>query len=102
MNEVLIHEKADRIRDVIRYIKKFRNAVVVVYLDDRLLDSPNFSSHIRDICLIHEAGLKVILVPGAAKRISEILTDAKIQWSFHNNCRITPPQAMPLMFQTTS
>ena len=97
MNEVLIHEKADRIRDVIRYIKKFRNAVVVVYLDDRLLDSPNFSSHIRDICLIHEAGLKVILVPGAAKRISEILTEAKIQWSFHNNCRITPPQAMPLI-----
>ncbi len=97
MNEVLLHEKADRIRDVIRYIKKFRNAVVVVYLDDRLLDSPNFSSHIRDICLIHEAGLKVILVPGAAKRISEILTEAKIQWSFHNNCRITPPQAMPLI-----
>lgn len=97
MNEVLIHEKADRIRDVIRYIKKFRNAVVVVYLDDRLLDSPNFSSHIRDICLIHEAGLKVILVPGASKRISEILTEAKIQWSFHNNCRITPPQAMPLI-----
>lgn len=97
MNEVLIHEKADRIRDVIRYIKKFRNAVVVVYLDDRLLDSPNFSSHIRDICLIHEAGLKVILVPGAAKRISEILTEAKIQWSFHNNCRITPPEAMPLI-----
>ena len=97
MNEVLIHEKADRIRDVIRYIKKFRNAVVVVYLDDRLLDSPNFSSHIRDICLIHEAGLKVILVPGAAKRISEILTEAKIQWSFHNNFRITPPGAMPLI-----
>lgn len=97
MNEVLLHEKADRIRDVIRYIKKFRNAVVVVYLDDRLLDSPNFSSHIRDICLIHEAGLKVILVPGAAKRISEILTEAKIQWSFHNNFRITPPGAMPLI-----
>ncbi|MDO4505338.1 MAG: amino-acid N-acetyltransferase [Spirochaetales bacterium] len=97
MNEVLIHEKADRIRDVIRYIKKFKNAVVVVYLDDRLLDSPNFSSHIRDLCLIHEAGLKVILVPGAAKRINEILTEANIKWTFHDNCRITPPEAMPLI-----
>lgn len=97
MNEVLIHEKADRIRDVIRYIKKFKNAVVVVYLDDRLLDTPIFSSHIRDICLIHEAGLKVILVPGAAKRINEILKEAGIKWTFHNNCRITPPEAMPLI-----
>ena len=97
MNEVLIHEKAERIRDVIRYIKKFKNAVVVVYLDDRLLDSPNFSSHIRDLCLIHEAGLKVILVPGAAKRINEILSEAGIKWTFHDNCRITPPEAMPLI-----
>ena len=56
-----------------------------------------FQATSADICLIHEAGLKVILVPGAAKRISEILTEAKIQWSFHNNCRITPPQAMPLI-----
>ena len=97
MNEVLIHEKAERIRDVIRYIKKFKNAVVVVYLDDRLLDSPNFSSHIRDLCLIHEAGLKVILVPGAAKRINEILSEAGIKWTFHDNCRITPPEAIPLI-----
>lgn len=97
MNENLIHEKADRIRDVIRYIKKFKNALVIIYLDDKLLDSPNFSSHIRDICLIHEAGLKVILVPGAAKRINEILTEANIKWEFHNNCRITGPEAMPLI-----
>ena len=97
MNENLIHEKADRIRDVIRYIKKFKNALVIIYLDDKLLDSPNFSSHIRDVCLIHEAGLKVILVPGAAKRINEILTEANIKWEFHNNCRITGPEAMPLI-----
>lgn len=97
MNENLIHEKADRIRDVIRYIKKFKNALVIIYLDDKLLDSHNFSSHIRDICLIHEAGLKVILVPGAAKRINEILTEANIKWEFHNNCRITGPEAMPLI-----
>ena len=97
MNENLIHEKADRIRDVIRYIKKFKNALVIIYLDDKLLDSPNFSIHIRDICLIHEAGLKVILVPGAAKRINEILTEANIKWEFHNNCRITGPEAMPLI-----
>ncbi len=97
MNENIIHEKAERIRDVIRYIKKFKNAVVVVYLDDKLLDSQNFGSHIRDICLLHEAGLKVLLVPGAAKRINEILRESGKKWSFHNNCRITESDAMPLI-----
>ncbi|MBR6297291.1 MAG: amino-acid N-acetyltransferase [Treponema sp.] len=95
--ETIIHEKADRIRDVIRYIRRFKNALVIIYIDDKLIDSPIFLSHIKDICYIHESGLKVILVPGASKRISEILTSSNIPWSFYNNCRITGPEAMPLI-----
>lgn len=95
--EEIIFEKAERIRDVIRYIKKFKNALVIIYIDDNLLDSPTFNAHIKDICQIHEAGLKVIMVPGAAKRINEILKSASIMWTIHNNCRITGPEAMPLI-----
>ena len=97
MEENLIHEKAERIRDVIRYIKRFKNALVVIYIDDTLIDSPHFLNHIRDICFIHEAGLKVILVPGASKKINEILSSANIKWKMHCNCRITGPEAMPLI-----
>ena len=97
MDETAIHEKAERIRDVIRYLRKFKNALVIIYIDDRLLDSPLFLSHIKDICLIHESGLKVIVVPGASKRIDEILTASHISWTLHNNCRITDVQAMPLI-----
>lgn len=97
MEENLIHEKAERIRDVIRYIKRFKNALVVIYIDDTLIDSPHFLNHIRDICFIHEAGLKVILVPGASKKINEILSTANIKWKIHCNCRITGPEAMPLI-----
>lgn len=95
--ENLIHEKADHIRDVIRYLKKFKDALVIIYLDDLLMDNPNFQNHIKDICLIHDSGLKVILVPGAAKRINEILKNASIPWTIHNNCRITGPEALPLI-----
>ena len=97
MDKELIHKKADRIRDVIRYLRKFKNALIIIYLDENLLDSPLFLSHIKDICLIHEAGLQVILVPGASKRIDNILKNEKIEWSFHCNCRITSPEAMPLI-----
>ncbi len=95
--ENLIHEKAERIRDVIRYIKKFKNALVIIYIDDSLIDSSKFLNHIKDICLIHEAGLKVLLVPGASKRINEILSTSGISWTIHNNCRITEAKAMPLI-----
>jgi len=89
------NQKSQRIRDVIRYIQRFKNAVIVIYLDDEVIDSTLFSSHIQDIGLIHEAGLQVLIVPGAHKRIDEILSSSGIEWSYKNNIRITKPEAMP-------
>ena len=51
-NEIERHTKAEQIRSVIRYIKRFNNAVIVIYIDDEIIDSPLFSSHIRDISLM--------------------------------------------------
>ncbi len=90
-------QKADNIRGVIRYLQKFKNATIVIYLDDKLFDSPLFSSHIKDIALLHEAGLKVVIVPGAKKRIDEVLNLASITWSYKDNIRITDDSAMPLI-----
>ena len=97
MQEKPILEKAERIRDVIRYIKRFKNAAVVIHIDDDIIDSPLFVSHIRDIALIHQAGLRVIIVPGARKKIDETLSQNKISWTYENGCRITQSEAIPLI-----
>ena len=97
MEEQAIFTRAEHIRDVIRYISRFKNAAVVIYLDDRIIDSPLWASHIRDISLIHEAGLRVILVPGAHKHIDTILSQNNISWERKNGCRITTEDAMPLI-----
>nr|MCR5063147.1 amino-acid N-acetyltransferase [Treponema sp.] len=90
-------QKAQNIRDVIRYLQKFKNALVVIYLDDKIINSPLFSSHIRDIALLHKAGLKVVIIPGAKQRIDQVLQDAKIQWNYKDNIRVTNQEAMPLI-----
>jgi len=90
-------KKAENIRDVIRYLQKFQNAVIVIYLDDKTIYSPLFSTHIRDIALLHQAGLSVAIVPGARRRIDEILSDAKIEWKYQDNIRVTLDEAMPLI-----
>ena len=90
-------KKAENVRDVIRYLQKFKNALLVIYLDDKTISSPLFSSHIRDIALLHQAGLKVVLIPGARRRIDEVLTNAKIKWTYNDNIRVTAPDAMPLI-----
>ena len=90
-------KKADGIRDVIRYLQKFKTALVVIYLDDKTISSPLFSSHIRDIALLHQAGIKVVIIPGARTRIDEVLGDAKIEWTYKDNIRVTTEPAMPLV-----
>ena len=97
MEEKPILEKAERIRDVIRYIKRFKNAAVVIHIDDDIIDSPLFLSHIRDIALIHQAGLRVIIVPGARKKIDAALLQNNISWTYQNGSRITPSEAIPLI-----
>ena len=90
-------KKAENVRDVIRYLQKFKNALLVIYLDDKTISSPLFSSHIRDIAMLHQAGLKVVLIPGARRRIDEVLNNAKIKWTYHDTFRVTSSDAMPLI-----
>ncbi len=97
MEESTLIENAERIRDVIRYIKRFKNAAIVIHIDNEIMDSPLFVSHIRDIAMIHQAGLKVIIVPGARLKIDEVLSKNGISWSYKNGARITSPDAMPLI-----
>ena len=89
--------KANQIRDVLRYANKFRNATVGIYLDDEVIDSPLFLSHMQDIALIHQSGLKVVIVPGARRRIDQILSDSRISCRYQNGIRITEEDAMPLI-----
>jgi len=90
-------KKAESIRDVIHYLQKFKNALTVIYLDEKTIESPLFSSHIRDIALLHQAGLQVLIIPGARSRIDQVLSSANISWSYKDNSRICPPQAMPFI-----
>ena len=88
-------KKAENVRDVIRYLQKFKNALVVIYLDDKTIQSSLFSSHIRDIAMLHEAGLQVVIIPGARTRIDEVLKASKVEWSYHDNIRVASADAMP-------
>ncbi|MBP3710367.1 MAG: GNAT family N-acetyltransferase [Treponema sp.] len=94
MHENSRMQNAQSIRDVIRYIERFKNALIVIYLDDAIIDSTLFSSHIRDISLIHRAGLRVLIVPGARRRIDHVLASSGISWTQQNGVRITADEAM--------
>lgn len=90
-------KQTERIREALRYIQKFKNITIVIRLDDSLFDSPLLGSHIHDISLLYETGIKVVIVPGAAKHITEVLNAYSIPWKFHETTRITAEHGINLI-----
>ena len=86
--------QTERMRDVIRYIRKFKGSTVVIRLDDDVVDSPLFAGHIHDLSLLYETGMRVVLVPGAKGHISRVLDSYGIPWQLKDGVRITGEEGM--------
>ena len=97
MKAQLIYNKAERVRDVLRYISRFKNSIIVIHIDDSLVDSTFYTSHIRDIAYLHEVGLKVIIVPGAKNHIDTLLKNANHEWKEIDGIRITSEKEMSII-----
>jgi amino-acid N-acetyltransferase len=98
MREELLEEQVDSIRQTFDYIREFRGATFVIKIDSTIIqDSNTFPILIRDIVLLHTAGIKIILVPGTKKRIDEILTHFNISCKTVDGRRISTPDAIPFI-----
>lgn len=87
-------QSAQKIRDVLRYVKHFKNSTIVIHLDDSIIDSTFFLSHIKDIALLHKLGVRIVIVPGAKSQINKFLSQNNIFWEEKNGVRITEASAM--------
>ncbi len=86
--------QTERIRDVIRYIKKFKGSTVVIRLDDDVVDSALFAGHMHDVSLLYETGIRVVIVPGAAGHISKVLDAYGVKWEMKNGVRVTDEEGI--------
>ena len=86
--------QTERIRDVIRYIKKFKGSTIVIRIDDDVVDSSLFAGHIHDLSLLYETGMRIVIIPGAARHISQVLDTYGISWHMENGIRVTPEEGM--------
>jgi amino-acid N-acetyltransferase len=85
------------IREVFGYLRRYKGQVFVLKIDDSLLGKPLFSLLIKDIVLLQEAGIQVVLVPGAKQSIDQVLATYAVASPMQGTTRITSPEAMPLV-----
>ncbi|MBN2035166.1 MAG: amino-acid N-acetyltransferase [Chitinispirillaceae bacterium] len=97
MNRSLLKEQVEVIRQAFGYINQFKHETFVIKIESTLLSHPLFPLLIKDMVLLHEMGINVIIVPGARERIDDVLKRYDIKCKTVNGVRISPPEAIPLI-----
>lgn len=92
-----IREQVDLIREVFAYAERFRGSTFVIKISNEIIDHPDFPQHARDLALLHKAGIRIVIVPGARKRIDEVLGRYDVERRFVGDIRVSDPESMDLI-----
>ena len=85
------------IREVFRYSQAFQGRMFVLQLDDAVVACPSFGSLVRDLVLLHQNGIRIILVAGATNRIDEVLNRYGVDTETYRGVRISSEEALPFI-----
>ena len=92
-----LREPVETIREVFSYLKQFRGTTFVVKIDFSVLNDALFSSLVKDLSILHQAGIRIAVVPSAKERIDEVLATYKVKSRFVKGVRITSEEAIPFI-----
>ncbi len=90
-------DHVELIREVFRYTQAFQGKTFVLQLDDGILLRDTITSLMRDLVLLHRAGIRIVIVTGARQRIDEILARYNVACEKHRGVRISSPEAIPFI-----
>ncbi|WP_024850719.1 amino-acid N-acetyltransferase [Hydrogenovibrio kuenenii] len=75
------------------YIAAHRGKTLVIYLPGEMLQHPGtLLQFAKDIVLLNNLGIKVVLTLGASVQINDALIEQKFSWETSQHCRITLPE----------
>ncbi|THB63562.1 MAG: hypothetical protein D6B26_05935, partial [Spirochaetaceae bacterium] len=85
------------IRDIFSYADRFQGSVFVIQIDYDVIAHPSFPMVLQDLVLLHQIGIRVVLVPGARSHIDEILQRYGIDCPKVNGVRVSSAEAIPFI-----
>jgi amino-acid N-acetyltransferase len=97
MDRQQLKEQVETIRQAFGYINRFKNQTFVIKIESSLIENPVFPVLIKDITILHNVGIRIVLVPGAKTRIDEVLSNYGIKCKTVDNVRISQPEAIPFI-----
>jgi len=88
--EKILPENGPPIKEVFKYIKKYKNELIVIkYGGNVFIDRNIFNNFITDISLLNKLGLSIVVIHGGGPRIKRELEKSNIQTKFIRGLRVT-------------
>jgi amino-acid N-acetyltransferase len=97
MDKSKLKEQVETIREGFGYVKQFKDRTFVIYLSSEVIEHPLFPLLVKDLVLLHQMGIKIVIVPGARTRIDEVLSSYNITCQTIDGVRISTPEAIPFI-----
>ncbi len=86
----ILPENGPPINEVLKYIKKYRNDLLVIkYGGNVFIDRNIFNNFIYDISILNKLGISIVIVHGGGPRIKKELDKSNIQSKFIRGLRVT-------------
>jgi amino-acid N-acetyltransferase len=92
-----LKEQAELIRQVFEYIHRFQGKTFVIKIDGAVMEQELFPLLVKDLVLLFRQGIRIVLVPGAKKRIDEVLSRYHIGWRTVDGIRVSTAEAIPFI-----
>ncbi len=84
------------LREILRYVPRFRDRVFVIALDGAVVEDENFRNLLLDIALLRSLSIRVALVHGAAHQIHRLADRMNITPSNLDGSGVTDPDTLQL------
>lgn len=97
MERERLRESVDLIREVFYYAGRFKNQTFVFQIDDKIIESNQINGIIKDLAMLKDAGIKVVIVPGAHVHIDRILNKYGIETKTDKDIRISHEDSIPFI-----
>jgi len=89
--------QVDLIREAFYYQSRFDGSTMVFKIDFPVTETPHFPLLMRDLALLSETGIRVVIVPGAKEWIDAVLREYDIVSAYSGSVRITTEDAIPFV-----
>jgi acetylglutamate kinase len=90
-------QKLDLLREALPYIQKFKGKTFVVKFSGKVTeDSENLASLSEELALLHQVGIKICVIHGGGKQLSELAQKLGVAQTVINGRRVTDDDTLEL------